>query len=194
MIELLRVDDRLIHGQVAVTWTSQLGADTIVVGNDRAATDKLMQSAFRIAAPPQATLSIKSVKGAILVINNPKHESRKIFVVCASPADALQIVRECPSVRKVCLGGIRQSGERKRVTQQVFLDEKDMEASMRACARLPAMSWAAMFLSTSRLAPNSCVNWSTPFSNLPPHSAIMAPSSRFAASSLSKGWDWCISS
>ena len=128
MIELLRVADRLLHGQVAVTWTSQLGADTIVVGNDRAATDKLMQSAFRIAAPPQATLSIKSVKGAILVINNPKHESRKIFVVCASPADALQIVRECPSVRKVCLGGIRQSGERKRVTQQVFLDEKDMEA------------------------------------------------------------------
>ena len=128
MIELLRVDDRLIHGQVAVTWTSQLGADTIVVANDRAATDKLMQSAFRIAAPPQATLSIKSVKGAILVINNPKHEARKIFVVCASPADALQIVRECPSVRKVCLGGIRQADERRRVTQQVFLDEKDMEA------------------------------------------------------------------
>lgn len=127
MIELLRVDDRLIHGQVAVSWTAHLGADTIVVASDQAATDKLMQSAFRLAAPPQVTLSIKSVKGATLVINNPKHEARKIFVVCASPADALQIVRECPSVRKVCLGGIRQAGARRRVTQQVFLDDGDME-------------------------------------------------------------------
>lgn len=128
MIELLRVDDRLIHGQVAVSWTAHLGADVIVVANDRAATDKLMQSAFRLAKPPQTTLSIKSVQGAILVINNPKHASRKIFVVCASPEDALRIVRECPSVRSVCLGGIRQSGDRRRVSPQVFLNDDDMAA------------------------------------------------------------------
>ena len=49
MIKLLRVDDRLIHGQVAVSWTSYLGADTIVVANDKAITDKLMQMAFNMA-------------------------------------------------------------------------------------------------------------------------------------------------
>ena len=54
MIKLLRVDDRLIHGQVAVSWTSYLGADTIVVANDKAITDKLMQMAFNMAKPPQA--------------------------------------------------------------------------------------------------------------------------------------------
>lgn len=128
MITLLRVDDRLIHGQVAVSWTSYLGADTIVVANDRAIGDKLMQAAFRLAQPPQTTLSIKSVAGAILVINNPKHESRRILVVCATPEDALRIVEECPSVRKVCLGGIRQSGDRRRVTPSVFLNEQDMAA------------------------------------------------------------------
>ena len=106
MIELLRVDDRLIHGQVAVTWTSHLGADTIVVANDKAKDDPLMRSAFKLAKPPQCVLSIKSVAGAILVINNPKHESRKMFVVCASPEDALKIVKDCPEVKKVCLGGI----------------------------------------------------------------------------------------
>lgn len=137
MIELLRVDDRLIHGQVAVSWTAFLGADTIVVANDRAATDKLMQSAFRLAQPPQTTLSIKSVKGATLVINNPKHEARKIFVVCASPEDALEIVRSCPAVREVCLGGIRQSGDRRRITPQVFLDEGDLRA-VEAMAELGA--------------------------------------------------------
>ena len=88
MIKLLRVDDRLIHGQVAVSWTSYLGADTIVVANDKAITDKLMQMAFNMAKPPQAVLSIKSLDGAVAVINNPKHAARTIFVVTASVEDA----------------------------------------------------------------------------------------------------------
>ncbi|WP_307738889.1 PTS sugar transporter subunit IIB [uncultured Parolsenella sp.] len=128
MIELLRVDDRLIHGQVAVTWTSHLGADTILVANDKAKDDPLMRSAFKLAKPPQCLLSIKSVAGAVLVINNPKHEARRIFVVCASPEDALRIVRECPEAKSVCLGGIRQSGERKQVAPQVYLDSEDLKA------------------------------------------------------------------
>lgn len=134
MIELLRVDDRLIHGQVAVSWTSHLGADTIVVANDRAAKDSLMQSAFKLAKPPQVVLSIKSVAGAVLVINNPKHAARKMFVVCASPEDAARIVEECPEVKHVCLGGIRRAGERKQVAPQVFLDTDDMAALDRIAA------------------------------------------------------------
>lgn len=128
MIELLRVDDRLIHGQVAVAWTSHLGADTIVVANDRAAKDTLMQSAFKLAKPPQVVLSIKSVAGAILVINNPKHAPRKMFVVCASPIDAARIVAECPEVKKVCLGGVRQEGDRKQVSPQVYLNDAEVAA------------------------------------------------------------------
>ncbi len=131
MIKLLRVDDRLIHGQVAVSWTSFLGADTVVVANDHAATDKLMQTAFKLAKPPQAVLSIKSVAGAILVLNNPKYLGRSMFVVCASPEDALRIVEQVEGARNVCLGGIRQSGDRRQVSPQVFLDDADMAAVRR---------------------------------------------------------------
>lgn len=128
MIKLLRIDDRLIHGQVAVSWTPYLDADTIVVANDAASTDKLMRSVFKLATPPQTVLSVKSVKGATLVINNPKHNDRKIFVVCSSPQDALEIVRECPSVRDICLGGIRKSNDCKPITQQVYLNADDISA------------------------------------------------------------------
>ena len=108
MIKLLRVDDRLIHGQVAVSWTSYLGADTIVVANDKAITDKLMQMAFNMAKPPQAVLSIKSLDGAVAVINNPKHAARTIFVVTASVEDARYLMGKCPSITTVC--GRRPSG------------------------------------------------------------------------------------
>ncbi len=128
MIKLLRIDDRLIHGQVAVSWTSFLGADTIVVANDNAINDKVMQMAFNMAKPPQATLSIKSLKGAAAVINNPKYEERTIFVVTASTEDALYLADNCKSIANICLGGIRQAPGKKRIERQVYLNDADIQA------------------------------------------------------------------
>ncbi|WP_077612694.1 PTS sugar transporter subunit IIB [Clostridium sp. Marseille-P2415] len=128
MIKLLRVDDRLIHGQVAVSWTSFLGVDTIVVANDHAIEDKLMQMAFQMAKPPQVTLSVKSLDGAAAVINNPKHAARVIFVVTASVQDAFYLMERCDSISEVCLGGMRKAPDKKMVERQVYLDQEDMEA------------------------------------------------------------------
>lgn len=128
MIKLLRVDDRLIHGQVAVSWTSFIGADTLLVANEKARTDKMMQMAFNMAKPPQVLLSIKSVAGAAAVINNPKHADRKIFVVTASVEDALEICKNCPEVKEICLGGIRKAEGKKMIERQVYLSEEDLNA------------------------------------------------------------------
>lgn len=128
MIKLLRIDDRLIHGQVAVSWTSFLGADTIVVANDKAINDKMLQMAFNLAKPPQVILSIKSLKGAAAVINNPKHKERSIFVVTASAEDALYLTENCNSITNICLGGIRQAPGKKIIERQIYLDEPDVQA------------------------------------------------------------------
>ncbi|AEB07385.1 PTS system sorbose subfamily IIB component [Coriobacterium glomerans PW2] len=128
MIKLLRIDDRLIHGQVAVSWTSHLGADTLVVASDAALSDALMRTAFKMAKPPQVTLSIKSLEGAALVLNNPKHERRIILAVCASPADALILAKRCAGIGEICLGGVRQAPGRRRISGSVFLDEQDVAA------------------------------------------------------------------
>ena len=82
MIKVLRVDDRLLHGQVAVAWTNYYKIDTIVVANDKLITDATMQMAFKLATPPEVTLSMKSLDGAVAVINNPKHAARTIMVIC----------------------------------------------------------------------------------------------------------------
>lgn len=51
MLAQLRVDDRLIHGQVAVVWTKELNTKLIVVANDHAANDKVMQMTLKMAVP-----------------------------------------------------------------------------------------------------------------------------------------------
>lgn len=127
MIKLLRIDDRLVHGQVAMSWTNYLDADTILVANDKLVQDTTMQTAFKLAKPPQAILSMKSIEGAKAVLNNPKHADRKIFVITASTEDALRICSSIPAVKKVNVGGIRQGEGKDKVLPQVFLDAKDYE-------------------------------------------------------------------
>ena len=111
MIKVLRVDDRLLHGQVAVAWTNYYKADTIVIANDRLITDTTMQMAFKLAAPPEVTLSMKSLDGAIAVINNPKHAARTIMVIAKDMKDAEYICGKTGGeIRDILIGGLR-SGE-----------------------------------------------------------------------------------
>ena len=88
MIKVLRVDDRLLHGQVAVAWVNFYKADVILIANNQVITDQAMQTAFKLATPPGVTLSMKSLDGAVAVINNPKHASRTIMVVTKTMQDA----------------------------------------------------------------------------------------------------------
>ena len=51
MIKLLRIDDRLIHGQVAVYWINATGADTIVIANDKHATNAMLKMSLTVGKP-----------------------------------------------------------------------------------------------------------------------------------------------
>jgi len=127
MITLLRVDDRLIHGQVAVTWTSFLSADTIVVANDRHAKDTFLAMALNLAKPPGVDLQVLTKEDAIAFCNGAGSSSKKIFIVVESTADALEVSKGVSEVKKVILGGIRASAGKKRIERQVFLDQADLD-------------------------------------------------------------------
>ena len=79
MIKLARIDDRLLHGQVAFTWVSSLGIDCIVVANDKVAKDDFQKMAMGLAKPPSAKLHILSLADAILFLNDSKNKNAKMI-------------------------------------------------------------------------------------------------------------------
>ena len=87
----LRVDDRLIHGQVAMTWTKQLAVQGIVVANDEAANDNTQKMALKMAVPGGIKSLIKPVDEAIRILNNPKASRMRILVLTRTVKDALKI-------------------------------------------------------------------------------------------------------
>ena len=90
-ITALRVDDRLIHGQVAMTWTKQLAVQGIVVANDEAANDNTQKMALKMAVPGGIKSLIKPVDEAIRILNNPKASRMRILVLTRTVKDALKV-------------------------------------------------------------------------------------------------------
>ena len=80
MILLLRVDHRLLHGQVAFSWTQTLGADCILIANDAVAGDELRKTTMKLAKPQGVKLVIKDIKAAIEALPPVIPSIRKIFV------------------------------------------------------------------------------------------------------------------
>ncbi|GMG61380.1 PTS sugar transporter subunit IIB [Tetragenococcus halophilus] len=101
MITQVRVDDRLIHGQVAMVWTKELNAPLLVVTNDEAAKNEVTQMTLKMAVPNGIKLLIRSVDEAIDVFNDPRGKDRRIFVIVNSVSDATKIAQNVESIESV---------------------------------------------------------------------------------------------
>ena len=101
MITQIRVDDRLIHGQVAVVWTKELNAPLLVVANDEAAKNEVMQMTLKMAVPNGMKLLIRSVDDAIKVFNDPRGADKRIFVIINSVSDANKIAQNVENLATV---------------------------------------------------------------------------------------------
>lgn len=121
-----RIDNRLIHGQVAVTWSNHVGANLIVVANDEVAKDPLQQSLMDMAVPGLDTRYF-TIQETIDKIGQASDE-QKIALIVKTPQDALKLVRGGVPIRKVNIGNMHYSEGKEPLTNTVAVDEQDKEA------------------------------------------------------------------
>lgn len=131
-IAALRVDDRLIHGQVAMTWTKQLQVQGIVVANDDAAEDPTQKMALKMAAPTGVKVLVKPVQEAIRVLNHPKAAHMRILVLTRTIKDALNVRSHVGEIEFVNIGNVgRFDGidvsEKTVVTPTIMLTQEELE-------------------------------------------------------------------
>lgn len=107
MILLTRVDHRLLHGQVAFSWTQGLGADCILIANDDVPTNDIRKTTIKLAKPQGVKLVIKSIDDAIIALQSGVTDKYKLFVVVESIADAHKLATAFPEMTHINLGGIK---------------------------------------------------------------------------------------
>ena len=133
MIKMLRIDDRLLHGQVVFMWTKQLNIKGIIVANDELVQDPIQSLAMKLAVPEQIKLLIKSVEEASRLIQDPRSAKMNILLVMKSPADAAILLRLLPDktlIERINIGnsGRIDKGNKEMMTREVYVDETDIEA------------------------------------------------------------------
>lgn len=137
MIVQIRVDDRLVHGQIALVWSKALGINRIVVANDKAAVNKTTQMTLAMAVPNGIKLLVRSIEEAIDVFNNPKSKDVGLFVLVSNVADAYKIVEKCRDVvEAVNVANVGKFDGVPMNLKKEFLDGFFTETEIEACKKL----------------------------------------------------------
>ncbi|UPO90133.1 PTS sugar transporter subunit IIB [Niallia sp. Man26] len=130
MNKLIRIDERLIHGQVAFLWTKHLNLDRILVANDSVADNEIQKTSLIMAAGDRVKASIVKVKEAVEILNDERIDKLKVLVLVNNPEDALYICENATNIPKVNVGNYgRVSGkikEKKAVTENLYVEDNDI--------------------------------------------------------------------
>ena len=125
MIKLTRIDDRLVHGQVAFTWVPALGVDCLIIANDKVAKDEFMKMTLGLAKPAGTKLLIKSVADTIAYLNDEKSKGMKILLLINSVKDAYALANGVAEIRSINFGGIRLKEGAKLISKAVAMTDDD---------------------------------------------------------------------
>ncbi len=123
----IRIDDRLIHGQVVTSWSMLTKATRIMVIDDKVVKDVINKEALKMACPKQCKLSILTVKKAAENLISKKYENERIFIIVKNPKTICDLYDAGFSINKVTVGNMGGSKDNKMIKKSVSVTEEDIK-------------------------------------------------------------------
>lgn len=127
-IVLARIDDRLIHGQVATIWSKETKCQRIIVCNDDVEKDSIRRILLEQVAPPGIRANVVGIDKAIRVYNNPKYKDDKVLFLFTNPTDVVRMIEGGVDIKSVNIGGMSFKEGKKQITSVVSVNDTDIEA------------------------------------------------------------------
>lgn len=133
-IELHRIDDRLIHGQVVVGWGQPLGIQFIVLVDDEVAASTWEQELYRMGVPPNVAVYFHAVADMPSCYPAYAGDARRGVLLTGSIDTMHRLVEAVPSITEVNVGGVHHAAGRTQRLRYVFLtaDEESLLRDMAA--------------------------------------------------------------
>ncbi|WP_066191749.1 PTS N-acetylgalactosamine transporter subunit IIB [Gracilibacillus timonensis] len=124
---LTRIDNRLIHGQVGVTWVNHLGANLVLVANDEVAGDEVQQNLMDMVLPDVIQTRFFTIQKTIDIIHKAAPR-QKIFLVVRDVHDALKLKKGGVPIEHINVGNMHYEEGKKQISSTVSVNESDIEA------------------------------------------------------------------
>lgn len=126
MIVLVRIDDRLLHGQIALSWKSELAYEAIVIADDAVAKDEFRKNALKIGVPDGVRLAVRSMEEAAKLLKHEKLEKMRVLVVVGSTASAARLYESIEGKPSLNIGCMQAQEGKKMFSKAVYFEEKDI--------------------------------------------------------------------
>ena len=126
-IVLVRIDSRLVHGQVLEAWVPHVKADCILVANNEVADAPFQRTVMQAAVPSSLRLIIGTLEETATILNSAELLKKRVLLLLASTDDALQVRRSGVAYRKLNLGNMHTASGKDRYSCTIALDRQDIE-------------------------------------------------------------------
>ena len=127
MIKLVRLDYRLLHGQVVFSWCSYVGAQRIIVVDDEAASDELKKSALSLSKPAGVRLNIFSLETTLAKMPKVETLNENIMMIFGNTATLRAYCEAYPKIKEINYGGLCNKAGAKQYASAIFMTESEAE-------------------------------------------------------------------
>lgn len=129
-IVMTRIDNRLVHGQVGMTWVNALDCNLVLVANDEVATDEVQQNLMEMVLPDTVESRFFGIDYTINVIENAS-DDQYIFMVVRNLQDVVKLIEGGVPITEVNIGNLHFSEGKEKITPQIAIDEADKKSLLR---------------------------------------------------------------
>lgn len=133
-INLVRIDDRLIHGQVITTWVKNHDIEQVLIINDKVANDKIQQSVLTMSAPPELKVQVFGVQ-KFIEIQKKTEIKRRTMLLFTNSIDVNVLVENGVKIDRLNVGGMRMQEGRRILSRAVAVTPEEEQAFKSLIAR-----------------------------------------------------------
>jgi len=132
-LALVRVDCRLIHGQVVETWLPHTGANCLLVANDDLASNGFLRSVMELAVPPSIHVVFCSLDEVHDRLTEIDRHGEKAILLCSTFSDAIRIYRSGVRFPSLNIGNLHYSTGKVEISPSVYFSPEDFDAVHLLC-------------------------------------------------------------
>lgn len=123
----VRIDDRLIHGQVATLWANSLGINRIMVIDDIVATNEVQKLALKLAVPKRISLSVFPVNLAAERLNQNLYISQRLMIIIRNPLNLLQLMKLGVQFDVVNIGVLSNRPRAEQINHDIYISDNEKD-------------------------------------------------------------------
>ncbi len=125
-IVLTRIDDRLLHGQVVVSWIPSLKINEVLIVDDEYSKDDFMSSLIKESSPNDITVNVMSIEKSAEYLNLDNNRNN-LLILSRNVENIYKLIELNVKVSTVNVGGLGYSEGRKKIINSIHMSDSELE-------------------------------------------------------------------